>query len=135
MDFQFLVSGIVVKGNQIGRTIGYPTINVLPDHSSLKDIPKGIYAVKVLFRDRFYYGMANLGTRPTLDLHEIVLEINLFDFSEDIYGEKLTVYFYDFIREEIKYASLDELKIQIGKDKIMVMKRLTDRFHPDTNPK
>ena len=135
MDFQFLVSGTVVKGNQIGRIIGYPTVNILPDHPSLEDIPKGIYAVRVLLRDRLFDGMANLGTRPTLDLHELVLEINLFDFSENIYGEKLTVYFYDFIREEIKFASMDELKNQIGQDKIIVMKRLADRFHPDANPK
>lgn len=135
MDPQFLVSGTVVKGNQLGRTIGYPTINVLPDHASLEDIPQGIYAVKVQLRERLLYGMASLGTRPTLNLHELVLEINLFDFSEDIYNEKLTVFFYDFIRKEKKFASLDELKKQIGRDKIIVMKRLADRFHPDPNPK
>lgn len=132
MDYQFLVSGTVVKGNQLGRSIGYPTINVLPDNPSLDEIPKGIYAVRALLHGRHYDGMANLGTRPTLGLQELLLEVNLFDFSGDIYGEKLTVYFFDFIREEKKFESLEELKDQIGQDKKMVMARLTGRFHPDS---
>jgi riboflavin kinase / FMN adenylyltransferase len=134
MDHQFLVSGRVVKGNQLGRTLGFPTINILPDQNILHLIPKGIYAVKVRVRNSFYNGMANLGTRPTLDLHDLVLEVNIFNFSEEIYGEPLTVYFYDFIREEVKFESLEDLKDQIRKDKTMVIKRLSDRPHPDTHP-
>ena len=133
MDYQFLVSGTVIKGNQLGRTLGFPTVNILPDHHSVVEIPKGIYAVRVRVRDRLFDGMANLGTRPTLDLHELVLEVNLFDISEDLYGEKLIVYFYDFIREEIKFGSLDDLKKQIAQDETVVRTRLTGLFHPDSS--
>jgi riboflavin kinase/FMN adenylyltransferase len=75
--------------------------------------------------------MANVGVRPTLGQHQLTIEINIFDFNEDIYGEKITVSFYDFIREERKFPGLDALKEQIRKDEILIREILSGRVHPD----
>lgn len=113
--YQF--NGEVVKGNQLGRTIGFPTANI-----QISDINKiipanGVYAVEIDFNGECLKGVMNIGTKPTVqDSLQIHLEVFIFDFSSDIYGENLRVFVRDFIRSEQRFSSLDELKLQLRKD-------------------
>jgi riboflavin kinase / FMN adenylyltransferase len=120
----YSIQGVVVKGRQVGRTIGYPTANLkLNEHSPLF-LANGVYAVKVRLHRAVYKGMANIGIRPTFEQHELTVEVNLFDFSEDIYGQKLTVVFFDKIRDEKKFSGIAELKKQLSSDKEQIMELL-----------
>lgn len=111
-------SGTVVKGRQLGRTIGFPTAN-LQLHEDYKLIPAhGVYAVRATHGDNRYKGMLNIGTRPTVDGTNRTIEVNLFDFDKDIYGENLKIELLKYLRPEQKFESLDALKEQIQRDKI-----------------
>ncbi len=113
----YQVSGIVVKGSGIGRNIGFPTANINPLFE-LKLIPAdGIYAVKVLRNKQIYGGMLNIGYRPTVDGKKKVIEVNIFDFDDDLYGEVITLEFVKKTREEVKFNSLEELVFQLNKDR------------------
>ncbi|PLK43775.1 bifunctional riboflavin kinase/FAD synthetase [Emticicia sp. TH156] len=113
----YTFSGIVVKGRQLGRTIGFPTANVQVAES-YKLIPaNGVYAVKALVRGQWLNGIMNIGNRPTVDGIGRTQEVYILDFSDDIYGENITVELVDYIRPERKFNGLDELKSQITKDK------------------
>ena len=116
------VEGHVITGDQRGRTIGFPTANLRL--SEVIEPMHGVYAVRVQILDKagepadavIYQGVANLGLRPTFAKQEVVLEINLFDFSGDLYGRLLRVSFVEFIRAERKFDGLDSLKAQIAAD-------------------
>ena len=113
----YSLSGRVVKGDQIGRQLGYPTANIEID-SLHKLIPAdGIYAVYVHHADAVYKGALYIGNRPTVDGTKKVIEVNIFNFNREIYGESLTVEFHKFMRGDQKFDSLDELKTQIDIDK------------------
>ena len=124
MGHAYSLSGYVIKGNQNGRIMGFPTANIqLPVPYKL--IPKsGVYAVKVKVKDQLYNGMLNIGYRPTFEGINKSIEVNIFDFDEDIYGEVLTVFFKDFIRKEEKFEGLNALKKQLTKDKSAAKKIL-----------
>ncbi len=114
----YSIGGTVAHGNERGRLLGYPTANIeLEDHRLA--IPLGgVYAVRVLLGNYIFDGMANIGTNPTFgDVDKTRLETHIFDFAADIYGKSLTVQFVKRIRGEIKFASLSELKTQLGRDK------------------
>lgn len=113
---KYSVSGSVQKGNQIGRTIGFPTINIYyPDE--IVNIPFGVYKTSVEVNGKSYNGISNFGVKPTISSSLIpILETHIIDFSGDLYGEKVTVFFDKMIRPEIKFSSLDELKNQIKID-------------------
>jgi riboflavin kinase / FMN adenylyltransferase len=123
-----ILTGIVMKGNKLGRKLGFPTANLIPGKEDDLLLKKGVYAVRVKVNQNVFDGMANIGIRPTLDQHDLTIEAHLFDFSEDIYGETITIFFYEFIREERKFSGLEELKSQLAKDKITVRKILSDRL-------
>jgi riboflavin kinase/FMN adenylyltransferase len=124
LGYPFFVSGYVGRGDQIGRQIGYPTANIVIDER-YKLIPAdGIYAVKVNIGDDKYNGMGYIGTRPTLNGISRNIEVNIFDFNRDIYGQQISMEFYNFVREDVKFTSLDNLKQQLAKDKVDVMKLL-----------
>lgn len=109
--------GVVVKGRQLGRTIGFPTANVHVSEN-YKLIPQnGVYAVRVNCRNKTFSGVMNIGNRPTVDGVGRTNEVHIFDFNSDIYGETLTVHVLGFIRPEKKFSSLDELKNQIHLDR------------------
>lgn len=119
LGYAYFFDGFVVRGNQIGRTIGFPTANLhINDEEKL--IPSnGVYAVRVkgaCFGDKVLEGMMNIGVRPTVDGHKKVIEVNIFDFDEDIYEQTLTVMVYDYIRGEVKFNGLDALKAQLNED-------------------
>lgn len=109
-------SGHVVKGRQLGRTIGFPTANVQVQ-KNYKLIPKnGVYACKIILRNQEYKGIMNIGNRPTVDGIGRTQEVHIFDFNDDIYGEILKVEIIEFIREEIKFDSIEKLITQIKLD-------------------
>jgi riboflavin kinase/FMN adenylyltransferase len=110
-------SGVVVKGNQLGRTIGYPTANIHTS-DSYKLIPAdGVYAVRVFVNDQWYKGMMNIGIRPTIQGTHRTAEVNIFDFNADIYGQEITVSFIEKIRDEHKFNGLEALKAQLAQDR------------------
>lgn len=114
----YSLSGVIVKGKQLGRTIGFPTANIQVREIA-KLIPSdGVYAVKVYYNEKVFGGMLNIGNRPTVDGTFQTVEVNIFDFDQEIYGENLTVEFLQKLRNEQKFNGLDELKAQIAKDKI-----------------
>ena len=119
LNHNYSMSGTVVRGQGIGKDLGYPTANI-QIKNSFKLIPlDGIYAVNVIYRDQRYGGMLYIGDRPTLKEHKNkTIEVNVFDFHKDIYGEKLTIEFVDHIRGDVKFDNLDGLKDQLAKDKI-----------------
>ena len=123
-----ILTGVVVKGNQLGRKLGFPTANLIPGKDETLILKKGVYAVRVKVNRNLFDGMANIGIRPTLDQHDLTIEAHLFDFSDDIYGETITILFYDFIREEKKFSDLEELKAQLEKDKMNVRRILSHRL-------
>ncbi len=114
---KYSFSGIVVKGDQRGKTIGYPTANVHLDVEQKLIPARGVYAVIVSVRDKQHKGMMNIGVRPTIDGTSETIEAHLFDFNDDIYGEPIQVSCVSRIRDEIKFSSLDELKNQLHRDK------------------
>ena len=113
-DKYILIKGKVIYGNQIGRTIGFRTANILYFN---KNIKKGVYMVKVKYNSIWYNGIANYGTKPTVsNKNEYSLEVNIFDFDKNIYNEEIEVLLMDKLRDEIKFNSLNELKSQIETD-------------------
>jgi riboflavin kinase/FMN adenylyltransferase len=119
LGYSFFMSGIVIKGKQLGRTIGYPTANIeLLDLDKIK--PKtGVYAVNIVIDQIKFKGMLNVGCNPTTDSDRIQkIEVNIFDFYKDIYGKIIKIEFIKHLRNEVKFANLDELKEQLAKDKI-----------------
>lgn len=125
LTYNYTLSGKIVEGYRVGRTIGFPTANI-KSWERYKVIPKlGVYAVLVHIRDIIYEGMLYIGTRPTLhDDPEISVEVNIFNFNADLYDQSLTVEFIDFIREDKKFDRMEELIDQIHNDKSLVLQRL-----------
>ena len=111
----FIIEGTVIKGRQIGRTIGFRTANILYP-LELIDIPFGVYSVLVNYASQTYQGIANFGVRPTVNGQGALLEVHIIDFERDIYGEVLEVKFIKMLRTERKFDSLDSLKQQISRD-------------------
>lgn len=112
----FSFSGEVVRGDQRGRTIGFPTINIIYPKKLVK--PKfGVYTAFVIIDGKKYKGITNIGNRPTYPSEEIISETYIFDFNDEIYGKNVTVELVKFVRGEVKFSSLAELKNQIEKDK------------------
>lgn len=130
LGYPYNISGEVIKGNQIGRTIGYPTANInVKDTYKNKLIPKqGVYAVLIRCKKNTYHGMANIGYRPTLKLekHELTTEVYIFNFSKKIYGESLSIFFVERIRDEVKFDGLEQLKDQLQKDEHRSIQLLAD---------
>jgi riboflavin kinase / FMN adenylyltransferase len=120
----YSITGRVVTGDKLGRLIGYPTAN-LEIEIKHKLVPMdGIYAVTVLHEHKEFGGMLYIGNRPTINGTKQNIEVNIFDFNDDIYGESLTVKFHKLIRGDKKLADLEELKAQISLDKIAAHKIL-----------
>ena len=129
LGYEYFFEGTIVTGNKIGRTIGYPTANiVIQDKNKL--IPgDGIYAVEVIINDdnNKLNAMMSIGIRPTIGISERTIEVNIFDFDEDIYEKKIRVYVKKYLRKEKKFTGLEELKSAIAQDKIEALKYLKGR--------
>lgn len=123
LGYKYSISGEVVHGRKIGRTIGYPTANLQVD--SIKLLPKkGAYIVEVIIEDVFYKGMLSIGTNPTVEGKTKTVEVYILDFNQDIYGKTIQIKFRDFLHEEIKFENLDKLIERLDQDKV-----LTDNYN------
>lgn len=118
------LNGLVIKGQQIGRSIGFPTANIhIPNDYKL--IPKdGVYAVEAMVNDKIYKAMLNIGNRPTVDGQKKTVEAHLFDFQGDLYDKQITIYFKAFLRDERKFDGLEALKSQLRLDQLNAKKLL-----------
>ena len=117
LGYDYSLTGIIIEGKQLGRTIGYPTANITIEED-YKLIPNnGVYIAKSVLNGKTVFGMMNIGTRPTVDGTKQTIEINFFDFKQDLYGQKITISLLHRMRSEQKFESIDALKNQLGKDK------------------
>jgi len=118
LGYRYNIEGVVVSGNGIGRTIGFPTANLSPSYP-LKAIPaNGVYASEVIVQGQSYKGMTNIGVRPTLgEGQKRVIETNIFDFDQDIYGMEIKVSFITKIRSEQRFSNMEELSRQLATDR------------------
>ena len=113
---KYFMMGTVVVGQRLGRTLGTPTANIRLQR--YRSALEGIFAVSVSGLDRIYHGSAYVGSRPTVEGTEPLLEVHLFDFDQDIYGKKITVTFHHKLRDDVKFETVDLLKDQIQQDLI-----------------
>jgi riboflavin kinase / FMN adenylyltransferase len=123
----YTICGKVIHGNALARQLGFPTANI--QLHRLKPALHGVYQVEVVnhANNNSYQGIANIGVRPTIDGKCATLEVNIFDFNQDIYGQYLTVHFKKKIRNEKKFASVDELKQQIAQD-VCIARNISAKF-------
>ena len=123
LGYDYSLHGVVVAGNRIGRTIGFPTAN-MQLYEPLKLVPgNGVYFVKVETVGKSLFGMCNIGHRPTVSAGNArTIETNIFGFDEDIYGLDIRITFLRKIRDEVRFASLDELKAQLSRDRDSCLK-------------
>lgn len=122
LGYHYSISGTVVHGKKIGRTIGYPTANISTEKFKL--LPKkGAYIVEVFIDNQFYKGMLSVGTNPTVNGEKLTTEVYILDFDGDIYDQEITVKFRDFLHDEIKFEGLEKLIERLDEDK-----RLTEEF-------
>lgn len=120
LGYPYSVTAEVVRGNMIGRTIGFPTANLELQKEYRLINNAGVYTCLVDYNGLTYKAMANIGKRPTIgdrDDDNFIIEVNIFDFDQDIYGQHITVRFLDRIRSEIKFNGLEELKAQLNQDR------------------
>ena len=113
LGYEFMLNGKVIKGNSLGKTINFPTANIVVENK-WKILPAdGVYAVKIVLEAKEYKGMMNIGQKPTVDGNGISLEVNIFDFNQDIYGKGIEIRFVKRIRDERKFDDLQGLKKQL----------------------
>ena len=127
LGYSYSVSGTVIEGRQLGRTIGFPTANIKPD-SRYKLIPaNGVYVVEVRLEDKLYPGMLSIGSNPTVndDNSFRSIEVHILDFDNDIYGQNISVIFRKKLRDEKKFDNLKQLMEQMGHDKEDTLRLLT----------
>ena len=117
LGYDFFFEGKVIDGRKLGRELGYPTAN-LDIGNAEKLVPgNGIYVVEVELDGEVFGGMMSIGVRPTIGVTERTIEVNIFEFDKDIYGSRLRVYVKKYLREEMKFNNLEELKAQLALDK------------------
>lgn len=124
LGYHFRLQGTVVHGNQVGKVMGFPTANlkVADEHKLIPS--RGVYAVLVQHNDRSFKGMCNIGVRPTLEGKVMTIEVNIFNFDEDIYDESLTIRFVERLRDETRFDNLSLLVQQLNHDRDHAVKRL-----------
>ncbi len=119
LGYNYLFAGNVIRGQQLGRTIGFPTANISIENTQ-KIIPKnGVYIVEGSWQGKKHQGMMNIGTKPTVDGKNTTIEVHFFNLNEDLYNLEITISVCEFIRAEVKFNSIEELKRQLQQDKII----------------
>jgi riboflavin kinase/FMN adenylyltransferase len=126
LGYEYSITGKVVEGNKIGRKIGFPTANIELEDEYKLITAVGVYACRIQCNDKLYLGMGNIGYRPTINKSDLTIEVHIFDFDEEIYGNTITIFFVDRIRDEIKFESLEALRQQLIRDRVKI-KRLLQR--------
>jgi riboflavin kinase / FMN adenylyltransferase len=117
LGYHYSISGKVVYGNRIGRTIGFPTANIDQEDEYKLISAVGVYACLVDHQGKIFKGMGNIGYRPTIDIGNLTIEVNIFDFDEEIYGDRIIIYFIERIRNEQKFENLSALRDQLTIDR------------------
>ena len=129
LGYNFNINGDVVKGKSIGKSLGFPTANI-KIVEEYKIMPKnGVYLVRCFFEKEKFYGMMNIGFNPTFGSNDKTLEVNIFDFDKDLYGETIRIEFLNFIREEIKFENVELLQNQLIKDRENCIKHLNSTYN------
>lgn len=121
LGYHYFINGTVVEGSQVGRQMGFPTANI-EVAEDYKLIPgNGVYAVKIVLENSIYNGMLNIGTRPTIKGNNVTIEVNIFNFNQEIYNKPIRIEFFEKIRNEVKFNELAELQQQLNHDKQKVL--------------
>ena len=115
LNKSYYILGKVVEGNKLGRTIGFPTANIIPPKNKLLP-PDGVYITKTKYKNRTYDSITNIGTNPTVNNTNRTIETYVFDFNQNLYNQYIKVCFYDWVRDVKRFSGIDELKGQIAKD-------------------
>jgi riboflavin kinase/FMN adenylyltransferase len=128
LTYRYALEGKVVEGNKLGRTIGFPTANLaLADKNKIIPL-EGVYAARVRIENKQYAGMAYIGKRPTISSQgEKRIEAHIFDFSDDIYGMQIRIEFVDFVRHDVRFDGIDDLRRQLERDKRQITKSFRKR--------
>ncbi|WP_185859850.1 bifunctional riboflavin kinase/FAD synthetase [Blattabacterium cuenoti] len=129
LGYLYTISGYVIKGRGIGKTLNFPTANIQVDKKKL--IPKkGVYAVRINYLNQIYQGMMNIGICPTIHLfnNEIKIEVHIFDFHQNIYGRKIDVLIVQIFRDEMRFQTLHDLKRQICQDQMKIKDFFKKKF-------
>jgi riboflavin kinase / FMN adenylyltransferase len=126
LGYRYFITGRIVEGMRLGHKLGFPTANIQVA-DTYKLIPgHGAYAVKVRFEGKTFNGMCNIGIKPTFDGKTETIEVNIFDFDGDIYGKNIRISFIDRLREEKKFAGIEELQKQLANDRALALKILEE---------
>lgn len=125
MGHPYCLSGVVIKGKQIGRTLGFPTANIAVSEKTKLIPANGVYAVMITYNDQIYQGVLSIGHRPTFDNGEKSIEVNIFNFNEDIYSQSLIIELISLIRPDLKFQNPEALRQQMVKDKEAAIKQLS----------
>lgn len=116
LGYPYTIAGRIEHGNHFGTTMGFPTANIIPEEDKLLP-PKGVYASKVIIDDETYYGITNIGVKPTIsENNEVAIETFILDFDKDVYKEDIKVQLFHFQRPEMRFGSIEALSNQITKD-------------------
>jgi len=121
----YCISGNVIEGRKIGKELGFPTANIEVENGNKLIPPRGVYVVLIHIKEKTFRGMLNIGIKPTFGLEKESIEVNIFDFNEDVYNQSLRICFVDKIRDEVKFNSIDELKKQLENDKFRALEILS----------
>lgn len=124
LGYEYSITGKVVTGKSLGRDLGFPTANIEVADEYKLIAAVGVYACRVEYMGQQYKGMSNIGFRPTINRGDLTIEVNIFDFDKQIYGEEITISFVDRMRDEKKFKSFNALKEQLAKDKEHALKLL-----------
>ena len=128
LGYNYLLSGKIVKGQGLGRKLNFPTLN-LHIQEDYKLIPKtGVYIVKTSIDQKIFFGIMNIGFRPTVNGKNKTIEVHLLDFAGDLYGENMQIEVLKRLREEQKFSGLEELILQIKKDELSARKWIIDQY-------
>ncbi len=125
LGYAFQMDGSVVKGDGRGRLLGYPTANIVVEEQYKLVPAKGVYAVRVITSSGQYNGMLNIGHRPTFQGKDVSIEVNLFDFDQDLYHQTVSIVFEKRLRNEMKFESVEQLQNQLAVDKELALKALS----------
>ena len=124
LGYEYQITGLVVKGNSIGRSLGFPTANIEVADEFKLIAANGVYVCRVYYMGKCYKGMSNIGVRPTINHGDLTIEVHIFDFDKRIYNEQITIAFVDRLRDEKKFENLEALTEQLKIDEVNALKIL-----------
>jgi riboflavin kinase/FMN adenylyltransferase len=133
LGFEYSLAGTVVHGDHLGIKLGFPTANLLLDTESPLLLPYGVYLISVLLGKAKKYGLSSIGIRPTVGGKDLRVEVHIFDYNGNLYQQRLHVFFMEHLRDELKFNSLQELILQMERDKLAALALLAGRDQKDSD--